>query len=117
MSDRLRLGPGDRDTKPAAKKVAKKVAKKKVAPAPKPKAVRRPRREKMDFSRALEALKQGLPVSRTGWNGRGQWVSMQRPTKRSKMTLPYLYIKTKQGGQVPWLASQTDLLAEDWVIE
>ena len=31
------------------------------------------------------------------------------------MTLPYLYMRTVQGDLVPWLASQTDLLAEDWV--
>jgi hypothetical protein len=33
------------------------------------------------------------------------------------MTLPYIYMKTADGNLVPWLASQTDLLATDWVIE
>jgi len=32
------------------------------------------------------------------------------------MTLPYIYMRTVQGDFVPWLASQTDLLAEDWYI-
>jgi hypothetical protein len=32
------------------------------------------------------------------------------------MTLPYIFMKTVQGDLVPWLASQTDLLAEDWSV-
>lgn len=32
------------------------------------------------------------------------------------MTLPYIFITTVQGDRVPWLASQTDLLAEDWLL-
>lgn len=45
----------------------------------------------MNFGQAIEALKQG------------------------KMTLPYIYMYTAQGDNVPWLASQTDMLSEDWV--
>lgn len=44
----------------------------------------------------------------------GQWIELQRPDAHSKMSLPYLYIRTVQGDLVPWLASQTDMLAEDW---
>jgi hypothetical protein len=59
-------------------------------------------------------LKQGLRVAREGWNGKGMWLELQRPDSHSKMTLPYIYMSTAQGDLVPWLASQTDMLAEDW---
>lgn len=74
------------------------------------------------FSIALEALKKGKSVQRVGWNGNGLKVKAQFPDENSKMTLPYLYIeypqdsKTTPGARCPWLASQTDLMAEDWVI-
>jgi hypothetical protein len=74
----------------------------------------------MDFGNALVALKEGKPVFRTGWNGKGLWLELQRPDENSKMTLPYVYINYPADAQntpnarVPWLASQTDLLAEDW---
>ena len=69
----------------------------------------------MNFSEALEALKRGESVTRRGWNGKGMWIALQRPTETSKMTLPYIYMSTAQGDLVPWLASQTDIFAEDWV--
>ena len=68
----------------------------------------------MDFGDAIVALKQGKRVSRTGWNGKGMWLELQVPDAHSKMTLPYVYMKTAQDDLVPWLASQTDVLAEDW---
>lgn len=74
----------------------------------------------MNFGQALEVLKAGGKVARTGWNGKGMWVLLQRPDAHSKMTLPYLYLNypvdaaNTPGARVPWLASQTDLLAEDW---
>lgn len=68
------------------------------------------------FETALDWMKQGMRVTRTGWNGAGQWIALQRPDERSKMTLPYFYIRTVQGDLVPWLASQTDLLANDWIV-
>lgn len=73
-----------------------------------------------NFGIALEAIKQGYKVARSGWNGAGLWLELQTPDAHSKMTLPYIYInypqdaKTTPGARVPWLASQTDLLAEDW---
>jgi hypothetical protein len=70
----------------------------------------------MDFGDAIVALKQGKRVSRTGWNGKGMWLELQVPDAGSKMTLPYIYMKTAQDDLVPWLASQTDVLAEDWGI-
>jgi len=68
----------------------------------------------MDFGDALHALKRGAKVTRSGWNGRGQHLELQRPDELSKMTLPYIFITTVQGDRVPWLASQSDMLANDW---
>lgn len=70
----------------------------------------------MDFGKALEALKDGKKVAREGWNGKGMWINLQVPDAHSKMTLPYIYMKTACENQVPWLASQTDILATDWVV-
>lgn len=76
----------------------------------------------MTFGLALEALNKGLKVQRAGWNGNGLWLELQRPDAYSKMTLPYIFMsypadaKTTPGARVPWLASQTDMLAEDWRI-
>lgn len=73
-----------------------------------------------DFGVALNKLKAGQAVTRYGWNGKGLRVQLQRPDENSKMTLPYLYMiypddaKNTPGARVPWLASQTDMLAEDW---
>ena len=70
-----------------------------------------------DFGWALGVLRRGEPVSRTGWNGKGQKLTLQNPDSNSKMTLPYIYITTVQGDLVPWVASQTDILSTDWVEE
>ncbi len=68
------------------------------------------------FSAALFALKEGNMVARSGWNGKGMWLKLQTPTNKSKMTLPYIYMKTADNNLVPWLASQSDILADDWFI-
>ncbi len=68
----------------------------------------------LNFGQALELLKQGAKVSRAGWNGKGMWLALQRPDANSKMTLPYIYMSTVTGALVPWLASQADMLADDW---
>lgn len=70
--------------------------------------------EKTDFGWALDLLRDGKIVKRRGWNGKGMYVALQVPDAHSKMTLPYLYMYTVQGDKVPWLASQTDMLAMDW---
>lgn len=76
----------------------------------------------MNFGDALKTLKDGGKVARTGWNGKGMWLELQVPDLFSKMTLPYVYLnypKDSQhtpGARVPWLASQTDMLAEDWEV-
>ena len=68
----------------------------------------------MDFSNALEMLKDGYRMQRVGWNGKGMYIELQQPTELSKMTLPYIFMRTADNHTVPWLASQTDILAEDW---
>lgn len=76
------------------------------------------------FGEAIRRLKAGQKVARKGWNGKGIYIEMQFPDEHSKMTLPYIYIVTNglvtdnpdaPKGVVPWLASQTDMLATDWV--
>ena len=69
----------------------------------------------MNFGEAIKELKKGNRVSREGWNGRGMYLELQVPDEHSKMTQPYIYIKTVQNDLIPWLASQADMLAEDWV--
>lgn len=75
------------------------------------------------FGWALNALELGLKVRRRGWNGKGIFIQLQRPDEHSKMTAPYIYIDTEglktdneeaPRCRVPWLASQTDMLSEDW---
>lgn len=74
----------------------------------------------LTFGEALQLLKDHQKVSRRGWNGKGLWLELQTPDAHSKMTLPYLYLnypddaQNTPGARVPWLASQTDVLAEDW---
>jgi hypothetical protein len=72
--------------------------------------------EDMLFGEAIERLKCGERVSRAGWNGKGMWLALQRPDRQSKMSLPFIYMKTATDDLVPWLASQTDMLAEDWAV-
>lgn len=76
----------------------------------------------MNFGQALDAMKAGEKVQRSGWNGKGLWLELQRPGPFSKMTLPYIFMSypddaiNTPGARVPWLASQTDMLAEDWSV-
>ncbi len=69
-----------------------------------------------DFGFALKEMHHGRTLARSGWNGRGMWIALQRPDAGSKMSLPYIFMHTAQGQRVPWLASQTDLLSTDWYI-
>ena len=88
----------------------------------------------MDFGGALAALRAGHRVTREGWNGRGMWVTFQRgypegvainantaaatgyPEGTVCTFRPYLMMLTADGTFVPWVASQTDLLAADWTV-
>ncbi len=70
----------------------------------------------MNFGQALDVLRSGGHVARQGWNGEGQWLALQVPDENSKMARPYIYISPVDGELVPWVASQSDLLAEDWTV-
>ncbi len=65
---------------------------------------------------AIEQLNNGKRVTRQGWNGKGMYLELQVPDQWSKMTLSYVYMKTAQNELVPWLCSQADLLATDWLV-
>lgn len=69
----------------------------------------------MNFGDALHNLKLGLKQARTGWNGKGMWLELQVPDEHSKMKRPYIFINPGPEWIVPWVASQADLMAEDWV--
>jgi hypothetical protein len=68
----------------------------------------------MTFGEAIIILKRGRKVARSGWNGKNMYLELQVPDENSKMTLPYIYMFTAQQDLVPWLASQTDILSNDW---
>lgn len=82
----------------------------------------------LTFGLAIEALKACKRVARAGWNGKGMWLGLVKgyeyvPTSVEHMNaalgcmkLPWICMKTADNCMVPWLASQTDVLAEDWVI-
>ena len=70
------------------------------------------------FSEALTAVKDMKTITREGWNGRGQFVFLIPGNEvEGQKLLPYLALSNVQGEIVPWLASQGDLLADDWVVE
>ena len=65
---------------------------------------------------AIKQMQNGSKVTRAGWNGPNQHLELQVPDANSKMTKPYVFITTAAGDRIPWLASQTDLLATDWAV-
>jgi len=73
----------------------------------------------MDIGGAVAALRGGMRVARAGWNGRGMWLVLiprqpLGPEFGERAILEHVQMRTVQGDMVPWLCSQTDLLAEDW---
>lgn len=90
----------------------------------------------MSFGHAIEAMKRGAKVARAGWNGKGMWLKLIKGRdvqihnngfgpvnehdhdweSRVPRMLPWIGMKTADNRFVPWLASQTDMLAEDWVV-
>lgn len=70
----------------------------------------------MTFGLAIEALKAGHTVARAGWNGKGMYLTLVSRSVLPPSHLPYIEMKTVDDKRVPWLASQTDVLAEDWTI-
>jgi hypothetical protein len=78
----------------------------------------------MTFGDAISLLKAGHRVARKGWNGKGMWLAHPMAATASildndtgvHVTLaPFILMHAADGSFVPWLASQTDVLAEDWV--
>lgn len=79
----------------------------------------------LNIGDAIECMREGNKVARKGWNGRGIYISIHTPSAGDDMTQEYIYIDTTglvtdnenaPKSTVPWFASQTDLLAEDWVV-
>ena len=89
----------------------------------------------MNFGEALAELKNGQRVARVGWNGKGMWLVLMDfgPDRESVLAAmadaadwdvalaglraaSWIGMKTVDGMFVPWLASQTDILAEDWSV-
>lgn len=68
------------------------------------------------FGWAIGKMRTNNNVARKGWNGKGMWIALQTPSLGSKMTLPYIYMFTADSQLVPWLASQTDMLTDDWAV-
>ena len=91
-----------------------------------------------DFGEAIAAMKHGEKVCRSGWNGKGMWISISRGSAEplpaedfwnpnakqaavdnggSMVVLPLIIMKTAANEiLMGWLASQTDILAEDWMV-
>ncbi len=67
----------------------------------------------MTFSQALELLKRGDHIARQGWNGKGMYLYLWQDLGFQPCIVMYTADKKHQPG---WLASQADLLADDWVI-
>ena len=76
--------------------------------------------DNLTFEEALKALKIGGSVYRAGWNGKDLFLTLQLHDAESKMTKPYIYMSIPIDGtdydRVPWVASQSDLLSNDWKI-
>lgn len=76
----------------------------------------------MDFGDVIKAIKNDYEkaFARKGWNGRGMWIALYIPDfemtdgETDYEMQPFIVIKTAQDTCVPWLASQTDMLADDW---
>jgi hypothetical protein len=71
---------------------------------------------KLNIGFAVELLHMGHKVARAGWNGKGMHLELQVPDDNSKMSRPYVYMKTVDDQLVPWTCSQSDLLADDWML-
>ncbi len=67
-----------------------------------------------DFSETLMALRRGERAARFGWNGKGQFVTLICGPNLPPGYQEHLIFVTSDGHNVPWVASQTDLLTADW---
>ncbi|MDY3692999.1 MAG: DUF2829 domain-containing protein [Dysosmobacter sp.] len=82
----------------------------------------------MSFGLAIEAMKKGKKVARRGWNGKNQHIELA--TRISYMTADGVFVNVEHeaignkaiafcgtsGVQMGWLASQADMLADDWEV-
>lgn len=70
----------------------------------------------MTFGEALNDLVNGFCVQREGWNGKHMYLYLEHgETTKARIINPYIVMFTAQGTHQPgWLASQTDMLANDW---
>lgn len=88
-------------------------------------------RPPMSFGSALERLKSGHKLAREGWNGKGMFIYLVDGSRFAVNRAPLLGIypegtvidyrphidmRTADGSCVPWVASQTDILADDWTV-
>jgi hypothetical protein len=82
----------------------------------------------MTFGEALEKCKQGARISREGWNGRNQYIEIASDieytnfegTRKKATHLDVgshclVFVNPNRGIQMGWLASQSDMLADDWI--
>ena len=77
------------------------------------------------FGEAIKYLKRGMKVARKGWNGKGMYlfkspklgcqIYSEYTGKEINDLQEFIVMKTADDSLIPWLASQTDMLAEDWV--
>ena len=88
--------------------------------------------DNLNFGHAVELLKQGKRVARKGWNGKGMFLLLITgetvrysinqvygdgyPDSVGFSVLDAIYMKTADDKLVAWLASQTDILSEDWQV-
>jgi hypothetical protein len=88
--------------------------------------------DRLSFGHAVQAMKEGHKVARSGWNGKnmciflipGSVITVTEGRPLAKVFdvdeivsyLPHIDMKTADGKVVPWLASQTDMLSDDWMI-
>ena len=82
----------------------------------------------MDFGKAIEALKRGETVARSGWNGKGQYIELATNiayvnpagnitnVEHDAIGSKAIAFVGTSGVQIGWLATQSDMLAEDWEI-
>ncbi len=78
----------------------------------------------MNISDAIGEMRCSRKVCREGWNGKDMWLMMAYRNgwaidvgdghKLDYERPPFIFMKTAQNTLVPWVASQSDLLAEDW---
>lgn len=71
--------------------------------------------ERFNFGVALARARSGAKVTREGWNGKGMHVEL-RLFNDDAFRRPFLCLRTVTGELIPWVASQSDLLADDWLL-